>query len=84
MKPEWIQTWFDGSKQHWELKTRSFSIVILNCHRDYNPGVWIMHVYGLGIANLVLGSISFEKAKKEAVKIVKRRVAKIVSDTAKI
>ena len=55
----------------------------MDCHRDY-PENWVMHVFAFGIDAYKLDASSPEEAKKEAIEIVKKRVAKIVADANRI
>ena len=78
LTPEWEQV-----TTIWRLRVDSFSITILNNHHD-DPGKGVMHAFMFKIDTLVLKADSLEKAKKEAIEIVKVAIEKYTADLKEI
>jgi hypothetical protein len=61
------------------LKTTDVRVVV-TCGHINCPGSWVMSAYPLGIDTRELEATTLEDAKAEAIRIVKEKVLRVLSD----
>jgi hypothetical protein len=62
----------------WETTCNWLRIVVTR-HRDFDPDVWVLHAHGIGIVAFRLSSRGLPDAKREALSLVRMKLAQALA-----